>query len=310
MPTLYPSRRNVVHNDDETGAEAGSQANGEMVGPYGAEYGNPRLGNGEWTFPHPDEVMWMQYNCREYLKLEQEKALLDNADEYRLDSNQIKSLQDTLLKRILGRREHILNDPLYQFLQHVAGTMGNTTVTQLYETDENSRAERIQLLYDQLTTGGRGARENRSARARMWGMDEDDSRVKMNDSIRAYAVAELEKSAVVAIDTPTLTAMVRDVNISGRIQMRANVFQATQKLMTELSQKAGCREIGKAPLMQLLERGDTRLVTLLGEITAYNLMASAAAAARPPQGLTRAPPRRSRTNWTRAATTRSSTTTA
>ena len=66
------------------------------------------------------------------------------------------------MRKILGRRNHILNDPLYLFLQHVAG-MGNTRVEALYETDEGNRAERIQTLYDNLSRTPGSAEINKTS---------------------------------------------------------------------------------------------------------------------------------------------------
>ena len=325
--TWHPNtRRSVVHNDDHDGDDPSkspppTKTGKWRIGPFGKEYGNPWLpGKNEFQNPEPDDIEWMIYNCREYLKLEEDKQHLDHADDYAMRMEDINKLQYKLLRKIIGRREHILNDPLYQFLQHVAGTMGNTTVAQLYETDEGSRAERIQILYDQIkhranqtATTMRYTNENtdtvedmikniedhamgemergsRLARARRWkeataeaaaagdkakadNLDAAAVDTAITDAFNA-AEQKFRRRKRVPLNTPTLLAMVRDVNISGRIQMSPNVFQATQKMMTELSQKQGCREIGKAPLMDLINRDppQPRLVTLLGEITAYNLM--------------------------------------
>ena len=324
---LPNTRRSVVHNDDHDGDDPRDPPRAKRgktrIGPFGKRYGNPWLdnangpGKGGFENPEPDDVDWMIYNCREYLRLEEDKQRLDHADDYAMKMEDINKLQYKLLRKIIGRREHILNDPLYQFLQHVAGTMGNTTVAQLYETDEGSRAERIQILYDQIRhrpnqtmvdmranpdtaeemmtniqkhAMGEMERGSRLARARRWkeataeaaaardkakAANLDDAAVD-NAGTDAFNAAEekFRRKKRIPLKTPTLLAMVRDVNISGRIQMSANVFQATQKMMTELSQKQGCREIGKAPLMDLINRDppQPRLVTLLGEITAYNLM--------------------------------------
>ena len=243
-----------------------------LRGPYGPEYGNEIKPDG--TFDPPTDAQWMMYNCREYLNLEQEKVLLDHAEEYHLSLDDINRLQNDLLRKILGRREHILNDPLYLFLQHVAGTMGNTHVEDLYVTDEGSRAERIQVLYEQLIERSRiGTSSARALQYRL-NYNREDTALERQDNIRRHAKAELDQTAPVPLTTPTLLAMVRDINISGRIMMKPNVFQATQKLMTELSQKRGCNALGKMHFMDLLlqYKDEPRLATIMGEITAYNIM--------------------------------------
>lgn len=261
------TRQTVVKLDDADGDAPHTAQEAETAppprGPYGPEYGNEQ--NTDGTYDAPTDEQWMMYNCQEFLKLEQEKVLLDHAKDYHLSLQEINDLQNDLLQKILGRREHILNDPLYLFLQHVAGTMGNTHVEDLYVTDEGSRAERIRVLNDQL---------KQSKKQPGFGRAVEDPALERHDNIRRHAKAELDRTAPVSITTPTLLGMVRDVNISGRIMMKPNVFQATQKLMTELSQKRGCRELGKMQFMDVLQRykDEPRLATIVGEITAYNIM--------------------------------------
>ena len=261
------TRQTVVKLDDADGDAPHTAQEAETAppprGPYGPEYGNEQ--NTDGTYDAPTDEQWMMYNCQEFLKLEQEKVLLDHAKDYHLSLQEINDLQNDLLQKILGRREHILNDPLYLFLQHVAGTMGNTHVEDLYVTDEGSRAERIRVLNDQL---------KQSKKQPGFGRAAEDPALERHDNIRRHAKAELDRTAPVSITTPTLLGMVRDVNISGRIMMKPNVFQATQKLMTELSQKRGCRELGKMQFMDVLQRykDEPRLATIVGEITAYNIM--------------------------------------
>lgn len=265
------TRQTVVKLDDADGdaphtaqeAETAAANAAPPRGPYGAEYGNAQ--NADGSYDAPTDEQWMMYNCQEFLKLEQEKVLLDHAKDYHLSLQEINDLQNDLLQKILGRREHILNDPLYLFLQHVAGTMGNTRVEDLYDTDERSSAERIRVLNDQL---------KKSRNRQDFESVAQDPALERHDNIRRHAKAELDRTAPVSINTPTLLSMVRDVNISGRIMMKPNVFQATQVLMTELSQKRGCREIGKMHFMDVLQRykDEPRLATIMGEITAYNIM--------------------------------------
>ena len=159
-----------------------------------------RLNKGTENYDEEDGASAISKNINAFVDLELRKYINDHA--YELDLDDPDKFREDMVKTFLSRRKLIENDPIYRFVQHVAGTLG----------------DRIDTLYYH---------------------DEDTQTEEMMNSFKKYT-KEVAEGRATSVTSEMLTKMFDNPEISGRVRMKPVLIQAKDRVMLALGEKRGC----------------------------------------------------------------------
>lgn len=164
---------------------------------------NRRLNKGTDKYDEEDGASAISKNINAFIDLELRKYINNHA--YELDLDDPDAFREQIVKTFLSRRKLIENDPIYRFVQHVAGTLGDHMET-LYYHDEDTQTEEL-----------------------------------MN-SFKKYAT-EVAEGRATSVTSDMLEKMFDNPEISGRVRMKPVLIQAKDRVLLAIGEKRGCEHL-------------------------------------------------------------------